>query len=132
MTSTAIISAVSIGTGSNQGMVFNPVKTTLQAATTTVKIAARITFGDGSVRPSSNIRVRHAVSPTSYTDAATGAHALKQDGNGVEIPHAPNGGLDIERSSEVLITGAGYHYCWLEVPLLPIAATITVTLIELP
>lgn len=133
MTSTTIFNAVACGTGANQGNLFNPVKTTLQAGTTTVKIAVKMVFGAGTpLLPTSVIRVRHAVSPTSYTDATVGALALRGGAEGVDIPMNPQQSLTLEVSSEVLVTAAGYHYCWAEMPGTTVAAALTVILQELP
>lgn len=133
MTTTAIISAVSCGTGANTGPLFNPVKTTLQVTTTTVKIAAKIVFVAGTTfRPNVMIRILHAVSPTSYGDATLGLLALRVGAAAIEIPVNPTQSLTHEVSSEVLITAAGYHYCWLDMPNLEVAGAITVNLLELP
>ena len=132
MTTTTILSAVSFGTGSNTGNFFNPVKTTLQSATTAVLIAVQLTRGRGNVQLNNRIIVRHAVSPTSYSTAAIGAQVLQLAGNYVELPFLTSTDLSLERSSDVLVTAAGYHYCWVEAPNLTEAATITVKLQEIP
>ena len=131
MTNTTVISGVSAGTSTNIGTWFNPVKTTLQAATTCVKINARVTLG-ASGASGSKIRVRHAVSTVSYSSALVGAQALVQGSEYVELEQRADGSLDIERPSDTLVTGSGYHYCWVEMPTLPTAATINVYLQELP
>ena len=132
MTTTTILSAVSFGTSTNTGNFFNPVKTTLQSATTAVLIAVQLTRGSGNVQLNNRIIVRHAVSPTSYSTAAIGAQVLQLAGNYVELPFLTSTDLSLERSSDVLVTAAGYHYCWVEAPNLTEAATITVKLQEIP
>lgn len=132
MTSTTILSAVSFGTSTNKGMFFNPVKTTLQAGTTALFIACRLIRGSANVQQNSSMRIRHAVSPTSYATAADGADALRLASEYVELPFRGGIQLSLERSSDLLITAAGYHYCWVETVDLTEAATITVTLHELP
>lgn len=131
MTNTTIISAVSGGTSTNVGPWFNPVKTTLQAATTALKINARVTLG-ASGSSGSKIKIWHACSPVSYGTALIGAQALIQGAEYVILEQKADGSLDIERPSDILVTGAGYHYCWIEMPTLVVAAAINVYLQELP
>jgi len=131
MTNTTVISNASGGTSTNVGPWFSVTKTTLQSTTTCVKINARVTLG-ASGASGSKIRVRHAVSTVSYTSALVGAQALIQGSEYVDLEQRADGSLDIERSSDVLVTGAGYHYCWVEMPTLASAATINVYLQELP
>lgn len=132
MTTTAILSAVSAGTSTNIGDRFNPVETALQATTTAVLISVQITRG-ASMNENRKIRVRHAVSPNNYASALIGALALAQASEYVDVEiSGQHGTLISERASDVLVTAAGYHYCWVEMPKLPVACTITVNLQELP
>ena len=134
MTTTSIITSQSIGTGSNIGPFIAPVKTTLNANTTAALISVSLTLGDTSASVSSKLRVWCAVSPVSYSTATVGAYALKSGAQWVELNLDPKGlpTLVLERASMVDITAAGYHYCWIEAPTLPVAATVTVNLLELP
>jgi hypothetical protein len=133
MLNTVIINAVPMGTGASIGFLINPVKTTLQATTSTLKTNVQITLGSTSGgNQSSKLKVWHAVSPNSYASALIGALALAQDAEYVEIRLDQSGTAIIERSTDVLLTTAGYHYCWVEMPTLTTNATLLVTLMELP
>ena len=131
MTTTNVIASVSGGTSTNVGAWFSPIKTTLQVTTTAVKLNCRVTLG-ATGATGSKIRFRHAVSQVSYSSALIGAQALIQGSEFVELEQRADGSLDIERGSEVLVTGAGYHYCWVEMPTLPVAASLNAYLQELP
>lgn len=133
MTTTAILSGVSLGTSTNIGQFFNPVKTALQAATTTVKLSSQLTLGAASgANASSRVKVWQAVSPISYGSALLGAQALFQGATYSLIRLDALATNTIEIPSELLVTAAGYHYCWVEAPTLTVAATLTVNLLEIP
>lgn len=133
MTTTSIITAQSIGTSTNVGPLIGPVKTTLQAATTAIIISVQLTLGaTGGNSAGSMLKVWHAVSPISYSTATIGALALAQGAEYVLVKLDALASLVIERSSDVLVTAAGYHYCWIEAPVLVQAATVTVNLQEIP
>lgn len=133
MTVTNIVSSVSAGTGSNIGGFFNPVKTALQAATTTLKCNFRATF---TTLPGANasavLRLWQAVSTVSYGSATLGAQALVQGGLYTDIKLAYLASTDAEVPSDLLITGAGYHYCWFDMPTLTVACSLNVYLQEFP
>lgn len=132
MTNTTVISAVSGGTTTNTtGSWYSPIKTTLQAATTAVKLNCRVTLG-ATGATGSKIRFRQAVSTVSYATALAGAQALIQGSEYVDLEQRADGSLDIERGSGILVTGSGYHYCWVEMPTLPVAAVLNAYLQELP
>ena len=134
MTTTTIITSQSFGTGSNVGPFLSPVKTALNAATTATVISASVTLGDTAGIKSSKVKVWCAVSPINYSSALVGAYALKSGAQWVELNLDPAGlpTLTMERASMADITASGYHYCWIEAPTLPTAATCTVNLQELP
>lgn len=135
MTTSTILSAISFGTSTNVGPFFNPVETALQATTSCVKIACKVTRGSGNVQAGSKVRIWHAVTPTDYSTAALGARALRPGAEYVEIDLAAisgDGPLELERSSDILVTAAGHHHCWFDAPTLTEAATLTVSLQELP
>lgn len=133
MTTTAIINGVSVGTGSSIGQFLNPVKTTLQAATTTVKLSAQLTLGAAAgANASSRVRIWQAVSPISYSTALLGAQSLFQGAIYTALRLDALATNVIEMPSDLLVTAAGYHYCWIEMPTLVVAATIIVNLQELP
>ena len=131
MTNTTVISAVSAGTSTNVGPWFSPIKTTLQAATTAVKLSCRVTLGVSS-DSGSKIRFWQAVSTVSYSTALAGAQALISGAEYVDLLVKSGSSVDIERGSGVLVTGAGYHYCWVEMPTLSTACTLNAYLQELP
>jgi len=131
MTNTTVISAVSAGTSTNVGPWFSPIKTTLQATTTALKVNCRVTLGVSSDTGSA-IRFRHAVSTVSYSSALVGAQALIQGSEYIDLNVKAGSSVDIERSSDILVTGAGYHYIWVEMPTLLTACTLNVYLQELP
>lgn len=135
MTSATIIAAASFGTGANVGPFKSATKTALQATTSCIKIACKVTRGSANIQQGSTVRVRHAVSPTDYSTALLGAQALRTGAEYVDIDLSAvsgDGSLDIERASDVLVTAAGYHYVWFDAPTLTEAATLTVVLQELP
>lgn len=131
MTTTTILSAVSAGTSTNVGDKFNPVVTALQAATTAVLVSVQVTLTT-LADVTAKIRVRQAVSPNSHT-AAVGPQVMQQASEYVDLflLSGTNSFL-LERSSGILVTAAGYHYCWVEMPKLTAACTLTVKLQEIP
>lgn len=134
MTTTTIINAQSVGTGSNVGDFVSPVKVALDTNTTAALISVSVTLGNVAANTSSRLKVWCAVSPVNYATAAAGAYALKSGAQWVEMNLDPKSipTLTLERASMVDITASGYHYCWIESPTLPVAATVTVRLQELP
>ncbi len=135
MTTTVILNAVTFGTGSDVGPYLSPLKTALQSTTSCVKIAVQVTRGTANVQSSSTVQVWHAVTPTTYTTDALGCRALRIGAEYVAIDLSAvsgDGSLSLERASDVLVTAAGNHYIWFDAPTLTEAATLTVTLQELP
>lgn len=133
MTVLAIMNAVSCGTGTDIGDTFNPTKTALEATTTALKISCKLSLASGGgANFSSKIRIYHATSQISYTSALAGALALKPGAEYVELNLAQSASADMERASDLLITAAGYHYCWVLMPILPTAGALTVNLEQLP
>jgi hypothetical protein len=61
-----------------------------------------------------------------------GAQALIQGSEYVDLNVKAGSSTDIERSSDILVTGAGYHYIWVEMPTLLTACTLNAYLQELP
>lgn len=134
MTTTTIINAQSFGTSTNVGNFLSPIKTTLQATTSAALIAVRVTLANQSANRTARLRVWCAVSPISYSTALIGCQALQGGAQYVEMVLDGKGvpTSDLDRSSMVDITAAGYHYCWLEAPTITDAGTCTVNLQELP
>lgn len=132
MTNTTIINNVSIGTSTNVGSPFNPVKTTLQTATTAIKVNFRVTFGGAGGSTGSKVRFWQACSQVSYSTAVLGALALQPGAIYTDIPLQNQGSVDVERPSDIIVTASGYHYCWITVPTLDVAAGAYAYLQELP
>ncbi len=131
MTTTTIVSAVALGTSTNVGDFVQPTKTTLQDTTTTVQIVVSITRGVSIPVEGTLVRVYYSCSPVSYSSALVGAQATAQGSRFVDVilkTDRPTA----EVTSELLVTAAGYFYCWLTMPRLAVTAAVTVNLEELP
>lgn len=131
MTTTAIISAIALGTGSNVGDFINPTKTTLQATTTTVQIVASVTRGVSMGPEGVRVRVYYAASPISYSSALVGAQAVASSARFIDV-FMKSDRPTSEFTSDLAITAAGYFYCWVQMPTLPVTAAVTVNLEEMP
>lgn len=134
-TETVLINAQSVGTGSNKGnslFSINPV--TLQATTTAFYLDCKVVNGATAGEIDHNFQVFVRYSITSYTVTAAEAPAtLAHTSRFVKI--MPRSGASKERimQSSLEPAGAGSDIlCWVDAPTLPVAGTLTVTLIELP
>lgn len=135
MTTTTIITTQSFGTGSNLGNFLACTKTALQATTTALSICIQAVLASNGANRTSRLRVWQACSSNSYATALLGCAALRQQATYVDLTlESILGSLTVERSSELLMAQgvSGYHYCWIEAPVLDVAATVTVKLQELP
>lgn len=135
MTTTTVINAQSFGTSINVGDFKFGARTPLQATTTAIRAVLSVTLGEAcALSGPVVVRLYHATSPTDYSTGAAGALACAQTPEYIELSLHPtmHGSLIREKASQLIPAAAGYHYCWLSVPKLPVAATVTVKLEETP
>ena len=135
MTSTAVLSAQSIGTGANKGndLTFSAsaMKVTIQTGTTAFCVAGELTNGSASYDQANRPTIRYATSPFSYAyDAAppnlrTTARYLEM------IPKQSAGGI-AARNSDLEVVKGSYIYVWVDVPGVAVAQTLTINVVELP
>ena len=130
ITATAAIASQSIGTGSNVGSALFPQKITLQAATTALVLEARIVNGAGFRHDErQGVEVWYAVSNISFT-AAAAVLALKQSAKHLFIKAGPKGLDDAVKQSDLVSAIGAYLYIWCEVPTFPVAAALSVSVLE--
>lgn len=132
MTTTAAINGQSFGTGSNIGnQKFSISPITLQAATTAYVVNVNWTAGASVEDRGSVVKVYY----TTYHGTLTAQQAIDQLGQTARFVEilAPQraGGIQLRDSTFEPVTGTKF-YCWVEAPKLSVAATLTVTLVELP
>ena len=130
ITQTAI-SAQSFGTGGNTGQgKFSIAPLTFNAGTLQYAVSVLITNGAGIVDQSQEVRVWYATTQ----ETLTGAQAvlrLKGTARYVDLrPNYDTAGNAIRNSVIEPVLGQSFH-CWVDAPALPVAATITVKLLEL-
>jgi hypothetical protein len=135
MTSTNVISGQSFGTGSNISTngspKFAPAATTLAATTTAFVVRAKWTAGAGQETRVPSLKVYYTTSESGIS-AANAPVYLKQTARYVEIDGpTENSGVRIKDSTLEPVTGTDF-YCWVDAPALALAASLTVTLVELP
>lgn len=128
MINTTLLTAVTVGV--TAAPTSNPVKTSLQAATTAYSMHASLTNGAKSGNNQKKVVLWHAVSPFSITTAQAVVQLLQQARRFEIIPHTSPGNIQITKSDMFQADG-GFHYIWTEEPLLDIAATLTVVLTEM-
>jgi hypothetical protein len=133
MTTTTVINAQSFGTGSNVGdgkFAANPV--TLQATTTAYVVNAKV-IGTAP-EPGEVVKVWY----TTIFESTTAANAPKQLSQTARFVPVDLTNLDgavsftLKKDSFLEPVTGGFFNCWVDAPKLSAAATITVTLIELP
>lgn len=123
MTTSQIIAAFPCGTASVSGNFLCPVKYWLQPNTKSVLFTLKTSFSDSSNNRSSTIKLWFAVSPTNYSTALDGCHALRQNAHFIEL--TPTGRpLIQERTSRPEDITFGWVYAWLEVPTLSAVTTV--------
>lgn len=130
MTTTAIINSQSIGTSTNVGDFVQPTRTALQATTTQVQVIISITRG-AAIPEGSYVGVYQAVSPVNWGTGAPNMQQVQMNAQFTRVPLRADR-VVIEIASGTLPTAAGFHYCWLQVPVMSVASTITVNLEETP
>lgn len=130
MTTTLLINGQSYGTGSNVGDLYRSIHE-LAATTTSAMLVVKSVQTSVDNNWSSRLNVRYAWSPNIYATAVEGINALKGGARYVELQLTGNA-LIVERCSLPVATAGGYLYVWVEAPTLPTAATVSVTIIELP
>lgn len=131
MTTTAIISGQSMGTGSNVGDNLFAAKLTAQTTTTAFLLCVRVTEGAGPTNPGT---VRVFFTSTSFSiSAANGPSQLGATSRYVDVILSdPRGGQVIIRDGSLEpLTGANIHV-WASAPQLGTAATLDVNVVELP
>jgi hypothetical protein len=135
MTSTNVISSQSFGTGSNISTngqpKFAPAATTLQTGTTAFVVRAKWTAGAGVEATGQKLKVYYTTSESGIS-AANAPTYLEQTARYIEMDSPEEiSGVRIKDSTLEPVTGTDF-YCWVDAPKLTLAATLTVTLIELP
>lgn len=130
MTTTTVINAQSFGTGSNVGngkFSQNPV--TLQVTTTAFVVSAEMATGNnGQLDPKTKIRVWYTTTTRTVT-AADAPSKLGQTAHYVDV--TIDRPVAIRDSMLEPVTGNLFHV-WVDAPVLGVAGTITVVLVELP
>lgn len=131
MTTTALISGQSIGTGSNMGTGILPIKLTLQTTTTAFVICGRMTNGAAAYNQREELRIWYTTSSFSIT-AAQAILQLNKTARYVDLRKSSlNAGVVIQDSSLEPVTGASL-YIWCDVPNSTVAQTLDVNAVELP
>lgn len=131
MTTTTSISSQSIGTSTNVGQGLFPQKVTKQTATTAFLVDVRITNGAGGYNPVSEVRVWYASSTFSLS-AANAVTQLRAAAGYVDVRPSPHASGVTIRQSDLATVNGSYIYFWVDVPLVSVAQTLDVTLVELP
>lgn len=129
MTTTALVTTQSIGTGSNKGDGILPQKATLAGSTQNFVLSMEITNGAGGYVKGSRISAWYATSPFSYT-AADGVVQLRNKARYLEIIVSHNANI-IHAAASVLEPVAGqYLYVWFDIPVVTVAQTMNVSYTE--
>jgi hypothetical protein len=135
MTTTTIINAQSIGTGANVGEGLFAGKTTLQAATTSFILSARITNGASNYQKTQSVEIYYSTSPFNST-AANGPVNLAQTAHILSVrPSQLSSGVAIKDSVLEMSTAGGATgaiYYWCSVPNVLVAQTLDLVLVEMP
>lgn len=132
MTTQVAINGQSVGTGSNVGdNKFSISPLTIGGTTTAYVVNIKLVNGAAGYDRNQVIRVWHTT--TTQTVSATDAPKhLNQTARYVDIrPGQDSAAVQIVDSDLEPVTGANFH-CWCTVPKYSVAATLTVTLVELP
>ncbi len=136
MTITSVITAQSIGTGSNKGnSKFATSALVLQSTTTAYVVNVQVTPGAGPVDHKLELRVWFTTTPRTVT-AGNAPYTLGQTAHYVDIRFG-TGGLSLpsvaisKDSALEPVTGGNLHV-WCDVPGLDTAATLDVSIVELP
>src|ERR1035437_7878120 len=132
MTTTLVISAQSVGTGTNKGNgLFSIAQVALQATTTAFVVSGQLTNGAGPVDPNQQIRIWYSPTPWTVT-AGNAAAQLNKTARYVDIKPNPNASaVTITDSSLEPVTGANFNL-WVDAPTFAIAGALSVNLVELP
>lgn len=131
MTTTASISGQSIGTSTNVGNGKFPQKVTAAVTTTGFVISARVTMGTQGSAGASTVRVWYSSSSFNIT-AAAAVEALSGTVRYLDLILPTTGGtVRIKDGTLEPMTG-GYIHIWCDVPVLDVAATLDVNVVELP
>lgn len=133
MTTQSAISGQSIGTGSNIGtnkFSINPL--TFGATTTAYVVNVQLTNGaTSSLDKNQIVRVWYATTMRTVT-AANAMVQLGMTAKFVDLrPHFAPLLVRIVDSDLETITGSKFH-CWVDAPTFPVAASLSVDLVELP
>jgi hypothetical protein len=125
---TAVISAQSIGTGTDHGEGKYPIQLSLQSSTTAFAVEAEVTNGAAGYMKQ-EIIVRYAVSSNNYS-AADAVLALRHSSRYIPLFMRQNGGEKASRVSLLEPANGAYLYVWVENPKLAVAALLTVKVLE--
>ena len=131
MTTTTLINAQSIGTGSNIGNRLFGAKLTAATTTTAYLISARLTDGAGPTDPG-QVRIWHT-SASFNISAANGPAQLNQTARYLDLNLTePTGGQIIVRDGTLEPLTGQYIHVWVDAPRLTTAATLDVNVVEVP
>lgn len=131
MTTTTVINAQSIGTGSNVGVPVHASKLTCEALTTAYVINAQLTNGAARYSRSNEVRIWYASSPYNMT-ASQAADRCKQSARYLKIFGREDPSSITVQDTEVEVLSGQFLYIWLEVANQPAAQTISVIVTQLP
>lgn len=136
MTTTAILSSQSIGTGSNAGndLTFSTagMKLTLQAATTSYVISARLTNGASNYSLGTRPIIKYASSPFSFAYTAAPVTFYNGGSRYLELVPAIGANAIVSRSADIEVINGGYLYIWCDIPTVTVAQTLDISVLELP
>lgn len=121
--------SVSAGGTSASGQ--NAYKKTLETGTTGFKINAKFTTGAGGQKTPTSVRVWFATSSFSVT-AANAVFNAAQIAESIEVKVSQSPGTILLTEGDLVISGGGYVYIWLEWGKLDAAGTLDVDLVEFP
>lgn len=135
MTVTQLLTAQSIGTGSNKGsdLTFSTaaMKLTIQSGTSAFKVIGRLTNGAASYDRANRPTIRYVASPISdvYSDAPP---LYRESSRYLELIPAQGAGKISTRISDVETVSGSYIYFWMDVPTVSVAWTVDLYVTEIP
>ena len=131
MTTTAAISAQSVGTSTNVGEGKFPQKVTTTGYSDRFYIEGKITNGAGSYSPANKVRIWYSSYSASIT-AAAAVDLLRANARYLDLTPSPDGSIARSQISLCEPLSGLYIYLWVDIPTQTVAQTLDVNVIEGP